>query len=104
MFRIASREWSKYKVIFRKDYNNPDEFTFIAAADTLTEASSLRQVAGDLVVNCFNEIVTDPSWLFDWEKENPDCWARRAIAWQSLALQAKKNGLENGKMHATKLR
>lgn len=48
--------------------------------NTLEEARSLRDVSGDLVF--FEEtkrIVPSEAWLFDWEKKEQDCYAKRKI-------------------------
>lgn len=50
---------------------------------TLEHAAQARVASGDLVVDAeTGKIVTDPSWLWDWEKKEPRSWARRAIEWQ----------------------
>lgn len=57
-------------VIFRNDYDGG--YVLIP----------MRSVAGDLVVRPTNnhqvwEVDQSPRWLFAWERNNPNCYARR---------------------------
>ena len=47
---------------------------------TLQEAAAFRKVSGDLVCDlATGKVVKDTSWLFDWEKADPNCYAQRII-------------------------
>ena len=47
---------------------------------TLQEAKALRKVSGDLVFMAISGvIVPSQNWLFDWEKDKPDCYAQQCI-------------------------
>ena len=91
-----------YEIHFRRDFDTPKDFarmgsqvldyrgrvlreadpTFLGL-DTLEKAKAARVVSGDLVVHWSSgRVVTDPAWLWDWEKADPNCYAQRAIRWQ----------------------
>ena len=56
MFRIIycqDREYGTYRILAR--------------AETLEEARALRKVAGDIVIDDNDKVVTDRAWLFPWE-------------------------------------
>ena len=70
-----------YAIHFRKDFNTPNNFTIIADNLSLPEAKRLRVVSGDLVVNQkTKKVVQSDYWLWDWEKKDPSCYARKAMA------------------------
>ena len=74
------REGSMYSIHFRRKADSRDDSSLIAEhIPTLEEAGRKRAVSGDLVVDSNNRVVQDESWLFDWEKQQPDCYARRAM-------------------------
>ncbi len=52
--------------------------TIYGAFLTMQQASKTRVISGDLVFNDSGEINQSEEWLFDWEKENPNCYARKA--------------------------
>lgn len=61
------------------DFSNP------AFASTLSEANAKRVVAGDIVVHADSrKVVTDPSWLWEWEVKAPvgQSFARNCISEQ----------------------
>lgn len=63
----------------------------VKGLNNLKQARAKRQVGGDLVVDeKTNKIVTNPNWLFDWERHNPDCCAQRAIQAEALSLNRRK--------------
>jgi hypothetical protein len=77
-----------YEIHFRKD---KDDYILIAKGlHTLEQACSKRQMSGDLVVDEKHQVVVDPSWLFDWEKKDPTCYAQRAIQAEALSLKRRK--------------
>lgn len=41
------------------------------------KAAELRQVSGDLVFLDSGEILQGESWLFEWEKQDSNCYARK---------------------------
>lgn len=51
----------------------------VLAAGTLEKLTQYRKQSGDLIVDSQLNVVQDPSWLFDWEKNDPNCYAQRAI-------------------------
>ena len=47
---------------------------------SLESAREARKVSGDLVVDLRTGLVVDnEDWLWDWEKNDPTCYARRAM-------------------------
>jgi len=52
--------------------------TIFASYVSLTQAVRSRVVAGDLVFNNDNTINQSEDWLWDWEKKDPKCYARKA--------------------------
>lgn len=64
-------------VAYIRDYP-PFDGALIAAYLTMEAAREARQVAGDLVFNPDHTISQSDEWLWDWEKANPNCYARRA--------------------------
>ena len=71
-----------FAVHYRSWYDRPTVFVTTAhSLRTLEEAKSKREVSGDLVVDmATGRIVTDETWLWEWEKEKS--YAKAAIAWQ----------------------
>ena len=69
-----------YSVRFRRD-NCPSDFVSIAEdLLSLVQAKKARQASGDLVVHTkTNRVVTNPFWLWDWEKKDPKSYASKAI-------------------------
>ncbi len=68
-----------YDVIFQNDYHG--QYVVVAQSlKSLEEASNSRQVSGDIVVhhNTTN-VVRDEAWLWDWEKNDDGCYAKRRI-------------------------
>jgi hypothetical protein len=46
----------------------------------LRDAARDRQVCGDLVIHVPTlRIVQDKSWLWEWERQNPNCYAQRMM-------------------------
>lgn len=79
--RIKSVINMSYEVHHRRYYNTPNDFALIAKCKTLEEAKKKRVVSGDLVVHAHNhKIVVNSEWLWDWEKKDSYCYARRAIS------------------------
>lgn len=66
-----------YEVQHRRYYNRSNDFALIASdCKTLGEAQQARAASGDLVVESVTGlVVTDKSWLWDWEKGNPNSYA-----------------------------
>jgi hypothetical protein len=63
-----------YQLVFGK----PDHYKLLAYG-TLEECISKRKVSGDLVLDPNGNVCKDDSWLWDWEKKDPKCYAQRAI-------------------------
>jgi hypothetical protein len=69
-----------YAIHYRRDLHDRDStLLVIGGLATLEEANARRTVSGDLVVDSENRVVKDDAWLFEWEKKDPTCYARRAM-------------------------
>lgn len=70
-----------YAVHFRRHADSRDDFVQVGTpVQTIKEAADLRQQSGDLVVRLpYRRLVRSQEWLFPWEKEDPNCYAQRAI-------------------------
>jgi len=75
-----------YEIHYRRGYDTPRDYCVIARnIPSLREAGLLRICSGDLVVHARTLITVDSDeWLYDWEKSNPDCYAKKAIAFDNL--------------------
>jgi len=73
-----------YEVQHRRYYYLNNDFSTIARGfRSLEEAKAAREMSGDLVVESVTDsIVTDKSWLWDWEMNDPTSYAHKAIDWQ----------------------
>ena len=74
-----------FEIHFRRDIDTKEDFVLVAKGlSSLEKALDERVVAGDLVVDeTTHDVVTNPSWLFDWERTDPNCYAQRAIRHQA---------------------
>jgi hypothetical protein len=72
-----------YEIHHRRWLNTPRDYIIVGKHwffTSLEEARAARQVSGDLVVHRrTGKVVDDPTWLFDWEKTDPNCYAQKAI-------------------------
>lgn len=68
-----------YDVIFQNDYHG--HYVVVAKGlSTLEEARKARQVSGDIVVHHnTSNLVRDEVWLFDYEKNDNSCYAKRRL-------------------------
>jgi len=65
-----------FEIRYYCDYD--DRYVVIATCETIDEASNLRQVSGDIVVNAATDIVVaDSRWLWEWEHQSS--YARRQL-------------------------
>ncbi len=72
-----------FEIHFRRSMGSQDDYAYIGGADTLEGAQDRRGVSGDLVVHGeTHRVVTDPSWLFPWERAESRCYAQQAIRWE----------------------
>ena len=63
-----------FEIRYYNDYSHC--YVVINTAATIEQAASLRQVAGDLVVDRATDVVAaDPSWLWPWEQDNGAAYA-----------------------------
>ncbi len=51
--------------------------SIIAAYVSPSQAIKVRKVSGDLVFNDDGSISQSPEWLFPWERENEESYARK---------------------------
>lgn len=81
-----------YEVQFRRYHFRTGDFTLIKRGlPTLAEAKAARAVSGDLVVeSATDRIVTDKSWLWDYELADERSYAHAAIIWQANATHRVK--------------
>jgi hypothetical protein len=70
-----------YAVHFRVALEDRKNFILVAKSLlTLEQACAKRVMSGDLVVEeSSSRVVDDDSWLFEWEKADSSCYARRAM-------------------------
>ncbi len=62
---------------------------------TLEDAKKARKLSGDLVIDsATGRIVTNTSWLFDWELLDPTSYAHEAIKWQRWWYRQQPGWLE----------
>ncbi len=79
---------SKFKVVWpRGDGRDLSNSVVVAEAVTLEEAAAKRQVDGDLVTDFSGKLVTDLSWLSDWERRNVGCFAHSRIV-EEMAMDS----------------
>ena len=72
-----------FEIHFRRSAVSEEDYARIGGADTLEGARDRRAMSGDLVVHGdTHKVVTDPSWLSPWERDNPACYAQKAIRWE----------------------
>lgn len=72
-----------YEIHFRRNFDTPRDYVRGGTRmySNLREARAARQVSGDLVIDTYTmRVVADESWLWEWERLDPSCYARRAIA------------------------
>ena len=63
--------------MYRLVYGAPHNFVTLAEG-SLMEVIRRRYTSGDLILNPQGEVVKGLGWLFPWEKEDPECYARKA--------------------------
>ena len=72
-----------YELHYRRDYNTPNDYVIVGKRwffTSLEEAREARVASGDLVVDRRTKrVVNDPAWLWEWEREKPGCYARKAM-------------------------
>ena len=73
-----------YQVHFRRSAHSKKDYVLIEPSlglNTLEKAKAARSVSGDLVVSWHtHEVIQSEDWLFDWEKADPNCYARKAMS------------------------
>lgn len=65
--------------MYRLVFGRPDNFAVLKSG-TLVECFKARVVSGDLILTPSGEVLQGETWLFDWEKRDPNCYARRMQA------------------------
>lgn len=75
-----------YGIVYGNDCGNSFRtYSVFAEAATLEALSAQRKLSGDLVFDLdTGEIVQDDAWLFQWEREDPECYARRCMKMQKV--------------------
>ncbi len=69
-----------FEIHFRRLAESQGDYSYIGGADTLEGARDRRAVSGDLVVHGeTHKIVTNLTWLFPWERQDPKCYAQTVI-------------------------
>lgn len=71
-----------YAIHFRRNARTRNDFVRLDQNGfaTLDFAKEARKLSGDLVVDLRTGLVVDSEeWLWDWEKADPMCYARRAM-------------------------
>lgn len=69
-----------YDVVFWNDTYKDNRFVVAKGLTSLVDARNKRQQSGDLVIfSGTDEVVKNPAWLWDWEKANPNSYARRYV-------------------------
>lgn len=74
-----------YIIVHRRDFRQPEPaWVDMRIFRNLKDAQWMRLVSGDIVIDSkTGNIVTDPDWLWDWEKKSPNCYSQQAIRWQA---------------------
>jgi hypothetical protein len=69
-----------YEIRYYQDWSWSKRYVLLATCATIDEARALLGVSGDLVVEAStNVVVSDPRWLWDWEKTEPKAYARNNL-------------------------
>ncbi len=69
---------NRYEIRYYQDLTG--RYVLLATCASLEEARALRIVSGDLVVDGTTDVVVaDPQWLWDWERCDPNAYARRQL-------------------------
>ena len=70
-----------YDIVFTRGYKLPREGDFVRLAHgfpTVADAASHRKWSGDLIVDAQTlRIAQSDVWLFPWEREEANCYARQ---------------------------
>ena len=64
-----------YKIVFGR----PGNYTILHDNLRLSDVKSKRKQSGDIVLRFDFTTVKHTFWLFEWEKENPNCYAQKVI-------------------------
>jgi len=65
-----------YKLVFGKGHHLSKHT--VLTQGSLEHCSASRAMSGDLVLDPNGDIDKSTTWLFTWEKNDPNCYARRA--------------------------
>lgn len=78
-----------YAIHWRRDFHTKRDFSLIAEFHCLEDAAKARKLSGELVVNVSTgNCVDSDCWLWDWEKEDPNCYARKAIEFDKTGRES----------------
>lgn len=61
-----------YSLVFER----PSNFRVLASSNSLSKLKEARCVSGDIVINSDMTVNQSDEWLWDWEKNDPRCYAR----------------------------
>jgi len=73
-YKLQKESITMYRLVFR---NDRDKTYNLLAEGSLEKLSRIRAMSGDIVINPDNTVNTEDCWLFSWEKNDPNCYARR---------------------------
>ena len=70
-----------FDIHFRRHFNSKNDYVEVKRnLDTLEQARDSRAVSGDLVVFAGTmDVVPSDEWLWDWEKQDSQSYAQRAM-------------------------
>lgn len=76
-----------FAIHFRRDYNTVCDFVVVEEHLAKEDVAFKRAASGDLVIDeCTGKVVQEDWWLFEWEKAEPECYARRAQRFDNTRL------------------
>ena len=81
---VNERLFSMYSIVSRRWYDTPEDMVVLHSGIlSIQEVRKLRLISGDLVVDKNGIVIQHDKWLFDWEKKDPTCYARKAQEWDA---------------------
>ena len=62
--------------MYRLVFGRPNKYVVLKSG-SLIECVAARALSGDLILNPQGKVIQSNAWLFDWEKTNPNCYAKK---------------------------